>query len=61
MWAIVGRCGLYAGTWLTRKDAIKQHCIRKGDYWNDEIIKMVWNDCKKVGDKAVKVEVKYES
>ena len=48
MWAIVGVYGLYCGTWLRRKDAIDQHCRDKG---------ATWRDCRKRGDRAVRVVV----
>ena len=64
MWAIIGCYGLYTGTWLTKKDAIRNHCVAKrlglDDKWSDEAVKNVWKDCKKVGDKVIKVEVCYE-
>ena len=48
MWAIVGKYGLYCGTWLRRCDAINQHCKDKG---------AAWGECRKRGDRAVKVHV----
>ena len=48
MWAIVGKYGLYCGTWLRRCDAINQHCKDKG---------ASWGACRKRGDRAVKVRV----
>lgn len=48
MWAIVGVYGLYCGTWLRRKDAIDRHCQDKG---------ATWRDCRKRGDRAVRVVV----
>lgn len=64
MWAVVGCCGLYTGTWLTRKDAIRFHSVTKrlgiGDEWSKGTVKKAWKDCKKSGDRVVKVEVSYE-
>lgn len=65
MWAIVGNCGLYCGTWLRRKDAIRYHSIPKrlglGNEWSEQQVQEAWEDCKKAGDKVKKVEVRYES
>jgi len=64
MWAIVGCYGLYAGIWLTRRDAIRWHSTTKrlglNDDWSKEEVKKAWKDCRKTGDKAIKVEVSYE-
>jgi len=55
MWAIIGCYGLYTGTWLTKKDAIRNHCVAKRLGLDDK-----WKDCEKAGDKVIKVEVCYE-
>jgi hypothetical protein len=47
-WVIIGNCGLYTGQWLTRRDAIEQHC-REIDY--------SWEACRKKGDRAVKATI----
>lgn len=56
MWAIVGKYGLYVGTWLRRKDAILDHCKAK----QVEATKEAWLICRRRGDRALKVEVSYE-
>ena len=48
MWAIIGTCGLYTGTWLYRRDAIEEHC---------EALGKNWKYCRRKGDKAVKVSL----
>lgn len=49
MWAIAYRDhGLYSGMWFTRKDAIREHIRDKGKSWRE---------CKRSGDRAVKVNV----
>ena len=56
MWAIVGAHGLYAGTWLTRREAINAHvqmlCGPPLAMATD------WQRCKRKGDRAVKVRVR---
>jgi len=49
-WAIAGDCGryLYVGQCLTRKDAIREHCIALGKFWPE---------CRRKGDRAVKVTI----
>lgn len=52
MWAVTGewtdgRRFLYAGTWLTRTDAIYEHTGPK----------RTWAECRRNGDRAVKVRV----
>lgn len=51
MWAIVSdnkNIGIYSGTWTTRKSAIYYHCKDVGKSWEQ---------CKKDGDRAIKVLV----
>ena len=48
MWAITGWAGLYVGTWLHRKDAIREHC---------EALGRDWRCCRRHGDRVVKVRV----
>lgn len=51
MWAICSKdVGLYCGTHLTRKGAIKNHCEDTGKDWKYH---------KKKGDRAVKVTMTY--
>ncbi len=61
MWAIHGHCGLYTGTWLTRKDAIYYHVTAKANLPNhsDAAIRLAWKALKSNGDKAVKVKMTY--
>ena len=47
-WAITGIYGLYYGTYSTRKWAIKKHTDSVG---------YSWNQCRKNGDRAIKVLV----
>lgn len=52
-WAIAGmwqdgKPFLYCGTWLTRSDAIDEHCRQNGCEWAER---------RKVGDRAVKIAV----
>lgn len=49
-WAICGVYGLYTGWWFTRKNAIHQHCEETGK---------TWKECRKRGDRAVKVEIHF--
>jgi hypothetical protein len=48
-WAIYGTHGFYTGTWITRAEAIKDHCEAKG--WD-------WRTCYRRGDRCVRVEVR---
>jgi hypothetical protein len=48
LWAVVGRQGLYIGTWQRRRDAIAEHCAALGK---------PWNYCAGKGDRVVKVRV----
>jgi len=43
-WAIYGTHGFYTGTWITRAEAIKDHCEAKG--WD-------WRTCYRRGDRCV--------
>jgi len=56
MWAIEGRWGkgvlLYCGTYLTRRDAIRDFCANLGK---------TWAECRKSGNRAVKVNVSWEA
>ena len=52
MWAIVGKYGLYTGTWFTRREAIVRHCR---DLSNNPDIGMTWQECRKRGDRAIRV------
>lgn len=47
-WAIIGKCGLYYGTWCYRLDATTHHAKSLGK---------TWNECRKSGDRAIKVYV----
>lgn len=49
-WSIIGECGLYVGWHFTRKDMISQHT---GDLGRD------WVECKRNGDRAIKVQITY--
>ena len=64
MWAIFGNCGLYIGTWFTRKEAVKGHVedlyCKPGHFFNPLQIKQFWRVCRAKGDRAIKVEVGYE-
>ncbi len=69
-WAIAGPYGLYQGSAFTKRLAIAQHVWA----WNetlynrgfphsqngalDTIQKQQWKQCKKQGDRAVKIEIK---
>ena len=49
MWVITGNYGVYcASNWLTRKDAIRDHC---------EAIGRPWAELRKNGDHAIKVRL----
>ena len=52
MWAILGICDgkpmLYIGTWILRSDAILNHSMMQG---------RTWPECRRKGDRAVKVRV----
>jgi hypothetical protein len=52
MWAIIGKHGLYCGTWRLRADAIAEHVWSKG---------RDWKSCRKTGDRAVKVTVTWST
>ena len=59
-WVIVGNCGLYTGQWQRRSDAIDGHCsayLRPPFYPRD--IERKWKECRKLGDHAVKAEIKW--
>lgn len=62
-WAIVGPSGLYTGWWLSRKDAIKAHVRDKllGSNYDPERVHDAWALCKKDGDRAVRVSLRYET
>ena len=47
-WAIKGKNGFYVGWWLTRSEAIVQHCKDLGK---------TWQECRRKGDRAVKVRI----
>ena len=47
VWTIM-RYGFYNGWWLLRRDTIEAHCAALGK---------TWNQCKKEGDKAVKIQI----
>jgi hypothetical protein len=61
MWAIHGSCGLYIGTWLTRKDAIYYHVSAKCSPANHShgAIMHEWRLGRAEGDRAIKVEITY--
>ena len=66
MGAIVGIHGLYIGTWFTRREAISGHIADLhrapfGGVLTRQDIKRLWDRRKKIGDRAVKVEISYES
>ncbi len=56
MWAIEGQWGnrplLYCGTYLTRRDAIRDFCDNIGK---------TWAECRKSGNRAVKVTLTWEA
>ena len=63
-WAIVGNCGLYTGWWMTRRDAVEEHC--KSRIFGCETmpatpveLKAEWKACRASGDRAVKVKITY--
>lgn len=67
-WAIVGRHGLYYDTAPTRRQIIARHCWAvdracfEAGYPNASRPltanqKRAWNECKRRGDKAIKVKV----
>ena len=62
LWAIVGKHGLYLGTATTRKGMVREHVnslyIIPTDKWPD--IQTAWKDCRKKGDKAIRVNIEYE-
>lgn len=45
-WAITGADGIYYGTWMTRRDAIDNHCRGRS-----------WKSCRSEGDRAIRVVV----
>lgn len=45
MWFIVGKCGVYTGGSLLRREAIQQHTSE---------LDRPWDECKRRGDRAVK-------
>lgn len=59
IWAIYNEdMGLYVDTSFTRTDIIRKHCrsyLKK--YPTNEQIKKRWKQCRKNGDRAVKVKV----
>lgn len=62
-WAIAGECGLYVGQRFTRRDAIAEHVADKfgvseyaGNGLDTEQL-AAWQQCQKLGDKAVKVKI----
>lgn len=67
-WAIVGRCGIYTGQWLTRRAAIVAH-VRdmglgnhlwiSGGYTLDQI-REGWRHWHACGDRAVKVTITWK-
>lgn len=61
-WAITGNCGLYVGQYLTRQDAIADHVWHRDVTLSkfaplDDKQLAVWQRCKSLGDKAVKVRI----
>jgi hypothetical protein len=60
-WAIVGKNGMYTGAELTRRDAISRHV--EALYLVPRMISRegAWAECKKRGDKAIKVRILYEA
>lgn len=56
-WAIVGPDNLYTGQWLTRKDAIRQHCEAYVGCYTSDNLKDIWKARRRLGDRAVKVRV----
>ena len=61
MWAIHGAHGLYVGTWQTKSAAIADHANAKYVIPCDKYptIQAAWRECKRKGDKAVKVKITY--
>ena len=73
-WVIVGMHGLYTGQWLTRKDAIREHCEAKGVPTRlngevngfkvcetDEERAQAWTYWRRQGDRAVKARITWEA
>jgi hypothetical protein len=62
-WAVVGPYGLYTGWWMTRRAAIEAHVSGKvlGPGSDPERVPDVWKLCKREGDRAVRVAIKYET
>lgn len=50
-WAIYGKGGLYVDWKFTRQDIINWHC---------QCLNKTWEECRKKGDRAIKVEIYYE-
>jgi len=59
-WAITGPCGLYTGWWLTRKEAIEAHVRSMVIIDSNNPVRDIWERCKKEGDRAVRVSIKYD-
>ena len=50
MWVIAGNYGLYVGSWLRRRDAIRDHCENLGK---------TWKECRTKGDYVTKARITY--
>lgn len=77
-WVIVYECpdsiykafrrGLYSGSWLTRHDAITEHCAALDDVaagnrykLTPENRKRTWQQCRRRGDRAVKAQITWDA
>ena len=48
-WAMISKnFGFYCGWWLTRREAIEEHCELKLESWEE---------CRKNGDRVVKITI----
>lgn len=62
-WVIVGNCGLYTGQYLTRRDAINDHCRAKYIIGSPfyPTVDVAWQTCKDNGDRAIKATISWET
>lgn len=58
-WTIVNDgFGFYTGWTLTRRDAIRDHVWWLHNYILEDDVKKAWAQCRRNGDRAVKVEIR---
>ncbi len=57
VWVIVGKHGLYFGTWATRGEAIDAHV--RALYGDPNSYSEAWRQCRARGDRAVRATVSY--